>query len=430
MFFSHCRKLPHLRLEVGTRNGEWWFKEMDEMKVDVDEIVTKDIMHTFELLLKRKIDLENGPLWFVRFVKLDNNDPTHAPLLSKDTKCRFVCLFGFHHNFSDGTTNMKFCNVFLNVINEILQNKPVDMKVEAKLAEPHHDRMAERLKTDERWPTYWWLISYFCQRFYKGVISYGKQTSNYTDHYKQPVHDEASTRILPHELDEETTTKLMARCKAEKTTLNSAFTAVANVALYKLVLKCDPSLESTTFGGIQTVNMRRYWTKEQAKDSCGCHISTLDVNVQTSKSDIDNVWAYSRRIKKIMDDELNVSKRGIKLMLMSSKLRLILQINTLLDYLGYPSMNDNHYCITNMGNLSQQFSGEGEIVQTTKLLRSVTCHFMPNLSQHTLHTFRGRLSYCLDYYPQKMSRKNAEMYAAMVMDTLKEMIDAPQQSNL
>ncbi|XP_018008897.1 uncharacterized protein LOC108666520 isoform X2 [Hyalella azteca] len=423
-----ARKLPHLRLVVGYRDGELWFKEMDEFKVDVEEIFTEDIMHTFELLLKKKFNFEDGPLWFVRLVKINNNDSTNTPVVNPEAKYRFVCLFGFHHNFSDGTTNMKFCNVFLNVLNDVLQGKPIDMKVEAHLSEPFHDRMAVRLK--KYWSTHAWMVTYFCKRFYKGVIKYGRYTSNYTDHFKQPVNDEASTRIIPRELDETTTSRLMARCKQEKTTLNNAFTAAANIALYKLMLEHNPTLESTCFGGIQTVNMRRYWTKEQAKDACGCHISTLDVDIPTDKKDIDNFWAYSRRIGNIMHDELNVSKRGIKLMLVSARLRLILQINTLMEYIGYPSMNDNHFCVTNMGDIGKQFPGTGEVVDAIRLLRAVTCHYMPNLCQHTLHTFRGRFCYSLDYYPQKMERANAIIYADAVLKTLTDAIDAPTTSHM
>ncbi|KAF2360731.1 Condensation domain [Trinorchestia longiramus] len=423
-----ARKLPHLRLCVGYRDEELWFKEMDELKVDVDEIFTKDIMHTFEILLKKKFNLEKGPLWFTRFIKIDNNDSTDTPVKNFDAECRFVCLFGFHHNFSDGTTNMKFCNVFLKVLNDVLLGKPIDMKVEAQLSEPFHDRMADKLK--KYWSTYMWIVTYICKRFYKGVIKYGHLTSNYTDHFQQPINYEAATHIIPGELDEDTTSRLLARCKAEKTTLNSAFTAAANIALYKLILEQNPNLDSTCFGGIQTVNMRRYWTKEQAKDSCGCHISTLDVNIPTDKKDIDDFWGYSRRIKDIMHDELNVSKRGIKLMLVSARLRLILQINALMDYLGCASMNDNHYCVTNMGDLSKQFSGTGEVVETIRLLRSVTCHYMPNLCQHTLHTFRGRFCYTLDYYAQKMEPNQAKLYATAVLATLQEAIDAPKLSHL
>lgn len=429
-FFPLRRKLPHLRLAVGNRDGELWFKEMEELILDVEELKTVDIMHSFETMLKKRFDLENGPLWFVRYVKIDNNDTSNTTVVNDQAKSRFVCLFGFHHNFSDGTTNVKFCNIFLNVLNDVILGRPTDMKVEAKLAEPLHDRMADKMISDNFISSSLWLMYHFCKRFYKGIISYGHFISNYTDHYQQPVEIEATTRLIPGELDEETTTRLLSRCRKEKTSLNSAFTAAANLAFYKMVLNCDSTIESTHFGGIQTINMRRYWTKEEAQDSCGCHISTLDVRVATDKKDFNDFWSYARRVQHQMDNELNVTKRGIRLMPIGERLRIILYTNSLLEWAGFPSTNDNHYCITNMGNLSKSFPGSGDVVEVTKLMRSVSCHYMPNLCQHTLHTFRGKLCYSLDYYTQKMEREHAKLYAKTVMETLTEVTDAPVISNL
>ena len=393
---------------------------MDHFKVDVAEIETDDLLNTFEVLLKSKYDLENGPLWFVRFIKLNINDSFMATKVNPDSKCRFICIFGFHHNFSDGTTNMKFCDVFLKTLNNVVLGKEVDMKVEAKLVEPHQDRIADKLRVTEFIRSNCILLYVFCSRFYKGIISYGHFIKNYARHYPQPEGRDASTRIIPNELDEATTTALLQKCRTEKASLNSAFTAAANVALYKMVLKHNPTLDSTQFGGIHTINMRRYWTKEQAENSCGCHISTVDVQLPIQREDLTNFWSYARQVQKTMDKELNVDKRCIKLLPIAERLRIILYINSFLQYVSMPSTNDNHFLVTNMGNLSKLFPGTGEVVEVTKVMRSIACHYMPNLCQHTIHTFRGKLFYSLDYYTQKMEREHALLYAQTLTDTLKE----------
>lgn len=59
------------------------------------------------------------------------------------------------------------------------------------------------------------------------------------------------------------------------------------------------------------------------------------------------------------------------------------------------------------------------------VLRSVSCHFMPTLCQHTLQTFRGRFCYSLDYYTQKITKENATTYAQGIMDFLRYAIHAP-----
>ena len=78
-----------------------------------------------------------------------------------------------------------------------------------------------------------------------------------------------------------------------------------------------------------------------------------------------------------------------------------------------------------MGNLSQTFPGTGTEVEVTRVTRSVSGHFMPSLCQHTLHTFRNRLCYSIDYYTQKMEPKTAEKYSQNIVEILKESIFKP-----
>jgi len=421
-----AQKLPHLRLCVNRKDGTMWYREMENHAVDVQELAQKDVMFYFEDLLKKKFDIQNGPMWFVRFLKMtDVEDSLNPAVLDPNNKFRFICFFGFHHNFTDGTTNMKFCDVFLKTLNNIVLNKSVDMKVEAKLSEPIHDRFSDRMREENPIRNNLWLMYYVCKRFYKGIITYGHYVHNFTKHYTQQPSVEAATRIIPGELDEKTTEKFLKRCKKEGVTLNSAFTAVANLAIYRMILEKDSSMKKMDVYGIQTINLRRYWTEEQRKDSCGCHISTLDVRIPTDITDFQDVWSYARRINGMMKHELEVTKRGIRLMTLGEKLRIVLYTNTFLEWAGYPSANDNHFVITNMGDVSRTFSGEGEVVQCSKLLRSVSGHYMNHVCQHTLHTFRGKLYYSLDYYLQKMKRKDALIYSKHVMQTLQEFVDFP-----
>jgi len=426
-----AQKLPHLKLCVNKKNGALWYREMEQLNLDVEEKITDDIMNTFETFLRKKFDIERGPMWFVRFIKItETNDSSHTAVLNPNFKHRFVCLFGFHHNFTDGTSNAKFCDVFLKVLNDIMLDRTPDMSVEAKLSEPHHDRLSDQMKAAHPIRNNLYLMYYFCKRLYKGVVTFGHQVRNYTKHYEQQPGTHSATLLIPSELDEETTSKLLQRCRQEKATLNSAFTAAANLALYRMILEKDPSVNHTDFSGIQTVNARRYWTEEQRKDSCGCHITTLDLRVPTRVGDLQDIWGYARKIQEMMMYELDVSKRGVRLISLGEKLRIVLYMNSFLEWAGFRSANDNHFCITNMGNLNKFFSGKGEVVEVTKVLRSVSGHYMNNLCQHTLHTFRGKLYYSLDYYAQKMKREDALKYSEYVLQLLNEFISVPSSTCL
>ncbi|XP_071550675.1 uncharacterized protein [Panulirus ornatus] len=413
------KKMPHLRVVLGRHQGELWWREKESLPVDVREVTTEDVVATLEALLRRRYNMEEGPLWFVRFSSLSPQGERVRDRNYND-KYRYVCIFGFHHNMSDGTTNMKFCKVFVQVLNDLLRGKEVDMEEEEGIfARPLHDLEADAASSQ------WSLLCTFLYRFYKGVLSYGAYIRNFTRLFPLPAHITAATRVLHHELDETTSRKLYLRCKMEGVTLNSAFTAAANLALYQMMASKKESLDKTSINCAQAVNMRRYWPKELQPNTFGCHISTLDVSFPTTKENLGEFWEYSRNVHSILAHHLSVTKRALLVQPISERMKLVIGSNYWLDQLHLPSTNDNHYCVTNMGNLNGTFPGTGAEVEVTKVVRSVSCHFMPTLCQHTLQTFRGRLCYSLDYYTQKLTRDTASQYAQHILHILTSSIHTP-----
>ncbi|XP_042868206.1 uncharacterized protein LOC122250700 [Penaeus japonicus] len=412
------RKLPHLRMSIGRHKGKLWWREIPREAVDVEELRSDDVHSTLESLLRRRYRMEEGPLWFTRFVPLQGEDECVIDN-NHNLKYKYVCLFGFHHNVSDGTTNMKFCKVFLQVVNDLLAGREVDMRQEGVFATPLHDQIADDASSQ------WYLFTIFLKRFYKGILSYGAYVRNFTHIYRMPAENIASTRVLHHELDEFTTRNLLRRCKMEGVTLNSAFTAAANLTLYRMMADKNHSLDATTVSSLQAINMRRYWPKDAQPNTFGCHISMLDVGFATNRADLDGFWEYSRGVHSSLVYQLTTTQHPLKIQPISERLILIICSNSWLDWAGFPSTNDNHYTVTNMGDLTHTFPGMGEEVEVSRVLRSVSCHFMPTLCQHTLQTFRGRFCYSLDYYTQKLSRETATTYAQGIIDLLRKSIHTP-----
>ncbi|KAB7503640.1 hypothetical protein Anas_12390 [Armadillidium nasatum] len=420
-YTSHLifRKLPHLRLCIGKHKNDRWWREMDSDRLDVEEIRSnEDIVTIFESLLQRRYNCEEGPLWFVRFVTSANGNG-----LVRDKnfnwKHKYVCIFGFHHNFSDGTTNMNFCNMFISLLNSVLTNEKVDFSEVGRFAYPIHDDIARATIS------YSFLLQLFGIRIYKGLVAYCEYVRNFIRHYPMPCDTDGCTLVLQNELDEVTTERLLKRCKMEGVTLNTVFTAAANIGMLRMILQRDGSVTDTRFDSQQAVNMRRYWPKDQQKNSYGCHISMVDIQIPTTKDDITNFWEYARKVHKIISNELHVERRTLKMQPLSEKLWLAIFVNSWMSKLRLPTANDGHYCITNMGDVSSTFNGHGPVVSCSKILRSVSCHFMQTLCQHTLQTFKGKFYYSLDYYPQKMSVGTARAYASSLMDTLRTVIHMP-----
>lgn len=367
------RKFPHLCLSIGHRNGIPWWKERNSENLDVEQEESEDIDASFEAILQRKYDVEEGPLWFMRFIKDTKSEECNS---NHNLQYKYVCLFGFHHNFTDGTSNMKLCKVFMSILNDLILGCEIDMSQEGYFSDQLSDQIAD-VKAD-----YWYLFTTFMRRFYKGILSYGAYVSNFTTLYPLSSQNEASTKALHYVMDEVATKNLLKRCKMERVTLNSAFTAAANLGLYKMIQEYNKDLNETTFNSLQAVNLRRYWPKEKQANSLGCHVSFTDVNFKTDSSDMDNFWEYTRKVHVNLKNGLE-QPRALLGLPIGDRLNLIVQGNSWLSWLRLSSTNDNHYCVTNMGNLSQSFPGTGTEVEVSQVTRSVSGHYLPSLCQHT-----------------------------------------------
>ena len=293
------------------------------------------------------------------------------------------------------------------------------MEEEGVFPEPYQDSIADNIYS------YAFFIYIFLLRFFTAILTFGLPTWNFTHHFKMPTTTPPSTRLVHYALDEGTTRRLLQRCKMEGVSLNSAFTAAANLGMYQMMLQRKPSMAATRVATIQAINMRRYWPKQLQQNGLGCHISLLDVDFPVKQDNLHNFWSYSREVHERLNSQLIDSKKPLKVQPMSERLMILIRHNAWLSMLGLPTANDAHYTVTNMGNLSQSFPGCGEVVEASRVLRSVNCHHMPSLCQHTLQTFRGRLAYSLDYYTQKMTKETAEMYASNILEVLRSSIHLP-----
>ena len=408
--------MQYLRVVMKEGKQQPWWWEKKHQTVDVDDVVGGEMVDIMQQLLRRRYNLHEGPLWFVRFLHLSDCDDNHNK--NKDNYT-YVCFFGFHHSVSDGTTNMAFCRVFLQVLNDLLKDFTVDVSEVGRFATPLHDTQADNAISRFR------LICLLIRRFSQGVLAWGFYVRNFTRIIPMPKATPAATHFLYHKLDEDTTLRLSLRCKMEGVTVNSAFTAAANLALYQLLVSRKPSLGALRINCLQAVNMRRYWPQQLQCDAHGCHISMMNLCFVTDGRHLDEFWQYCREVHIELRRHLEVTHTALVVQPISRHLSLVIGFNWLLAKLGLPSSNDNHYAVTNMGNLSKTFPGSGSEVEATRLLRTVSCHFMPTLCQHTLQTFRGCLSYSLDYYTQKLTRETASQYARGIMHLLTSSIHTP-----
>ena len=84
------RKIPQLRFCIVKFKGEFWFKLIDNFKMDFEVIDAKDPMDIFEELTAAQYDMTKGPLWKARIVESKNGVS--------------VFHFAFQHVIGDGVT--------------------------------------------------------------------------------------------------------------------------------------------------------------------------------------------------------------------------------------------------------------------------------------------------------------------------------------
>ena len=183
---------------------------------------------------------------------------------------------------------------------------------------------------------------------------------NFTRYYPQPSKTPAATGNVDLDLDFETTHRLLLKCRREKVTANSAFSAATTIALYKLALQVDSKMNSTKYRQSQIVNMRRYWPEEQVDNSCGCHISSMEVGICVAERNRKNFWPIARKVHEKLETKLIESKIALLILPHSGKMSRIFIANSALDFCKLPSGNDSHFSITNMGNIDKSFTGEGK----------------------------------------------------------------------
>ena len=364
------------------RGKELWFREMDELKLDVQEVESGDISGTRISSMDKVFDTKKGPLLFTKFINATSNKESSSSSINDSPRTfNFTCVFGFLHIFTDGISNVKFCDVFLKTLNDLLLGRDVDMKVEIEFVEPLEDRLIDQENSRYRIKSTLFCANVSLRKFYRYALSWGRELRNFTKYYPEPRTEPAATHYVDLELDAETTNRLLQRCKKEEVTLNSVFAAATNIAFFRISLEKDSKLNSTKYRHNQVVNMRRYWPKEQIGNSAGCHMASFEIEVLTKIDDIANFWPYAKEVHRKLDKNLIESKLALRLLPLSKKLPEIFKANSLFDSLKLPSVTDNHFAVTNMGNLDKIFASNGEIVHTTKVFRQSATHFCPYLGQ-------------------------------------------------
>lgn len=375
---------------------------------------SSDVQATMELLRTHKYNSSAGPLWCAKLLY-----ETEHPQGSLDSKLPFVShlFLGFHHGIVDGITTMKVCGCLVKLLGDVISGQPIsdEEQIGELVSAKETEKLirANKLRIEADYELRETLI-----RDARSKCSNPRLLRRI---YQAPEGTEdRSAQVIRH-LDVTTTEKFVNRCRTERLTVHSAFTALANVALIDLLMKKNVIQSSYTIYSAHTTNLRRYWPGDTSR-ALGCHISPTHLYTETPRDAGNRFWEYARTLHQNLKSSLESGKA-----LEDIALR---QLTTLKTEEREDRVEDKEeiteakpeYFTSNMGDVTPFVSGESEDIKVTHITRSISLHKADLSCSHVFHTFKGRFTHCLDFSTKFLSEDHARDYCDQIFRRLKEVI--------
>ncbi|XP_047495165.1 uncharacterized protein LOC125043208 isoform X1 [Penaeus chinensis] len=397
------RKVPSLRACYGDRHGERWMKEMAEEIIDFEVIsdatIDNELHHSMHNI---SLNNDKGPLWCARLL------PGVAEFNVSEFPNVCTLFLVVNHSISDGTSNMKTCGFFVQLLDAVIAGKPIDDKEQLgvfvsdektqKLIQEQLDFLEANpdlmLKTKEE------------VRACQSIRSLVKLT------YKGVGDVMAKTLTLTKELDPDATASFIKRCRAEGVTVNSAFAALASITTVDILVEGGLEQDTYTIRGDHLFNARRYWGGDTSQ-YLGCQVLPLKaVLIETPRSVGENFWDFAR----LTHQKLLKKIKGVTA-LQEEAIKAFVPKN--------PDFNPQwefEFVLTNMGDVTETVTEGGQNVDVINVIRSVCLQTAPIAFDSFIHSFRGRFIHTLVYNSAFISPKMAKYYCEKILNYIRKFI--------
>lgn len=394
-----------------------WLRYRSSSDVDFEVVSTGDVQSTMEGLRTYKYNSTAGPLWCARLLRgvehpdggLDSN--SSPPFVSH-------LFLGYHHGIVDGVTTMKVCGCLVKLLGDVISGQPISVEeqigelVSAEETEKLVQAKKLRIETDHEYRET--LI-----REARSKCSHPRLLRRL---YQAPEGTEDRSAQVVRHLDVATTEKFVNKCRAENQTVHSAFTALANVALVDLLTRRGVIQDSYTICSAHTTNLRRYWSGDTTR-ALGCHIAPTYLHVETPRNATDGFWDYARRLHQNLKSNLEAGKalEDVALRQLTPRAKTEEREDRSEDKEENIEAQADYFT-SNMGDVTPFLSqGSGDI-EATRITRSVSLHEADLSYSHVFHTFKGRLTHCLDFSTRFLSEDLAREYCDQIFRRLEEVL--------
>ena len=295
---------PLLRMKVSSNGPDnEWFIPMDKMKVKVEELPNKSWLDVMEQQLSESgINVEEGPLWHVKFLPNINKEDTHVKLPHQ-----YALIFVFDHAICDGNSFLRILNetllYFENEMNGIenydrIKSLPLP-KSPCDLADVEH-RLPLSLKLVQLLIT--WFPSIIGRIVTRLTVKGASEWIKKININLIPPAVTPATNMIPMAFNESETRQFMKACKSHNVSPFAAFQAALLTVLNDKV-----SLpEETKF--ITTVNLRPYYAKSESDDvlqQVVSYATSISCKATTRKrNNNSDFWTLAENCKHAVHDNL------------------------------------------------------------------------------------------------------------------------------
>lgn len=399
------RKVPSLNVCYGTYEDDVWFRRATNPEIDFKVHRGLQLEEVRESLRNHSYKSETGPLFCARLVYDSPDIANDTNDLEPSFSFKSHILFGLHHGMTDGTSNMNIMGFFISLLNDVISEKPINDQ--ESLGHFASDEETMRLIMEQK--TVLEENPKLKREIEDGLLQY-EHTPFIIKGFSPSVKEKRTSSIV-RVLDQDVTSKFIQRCKQEKVTVGSVFTAVVNMALVDILVEYGVVQDSYLIKNFHTVNFRRFW-KPKPSVPLGLHMGyPLMLFSDTPRNVRHKFWDYAKALGEGMKDYVFSGR------MFAEKAYSAFFCKDL-------SNSKDHTCCdyitSNMGDVTRLVTEGGDHVRITNVVRGSTFHEIPYPVLVNSHTFRSIFTVIFEYNEAKLQPEVAENLCSKIEKCFRE----------
>lgn len=369
------------------------------------------------ILTHEPFDSCNGPMWRARMIEEDNSSECPLSQLTSEFPKQFEFLIAINHGITDGFSNLKIIEAFLQILDKIIRKIPLDNKQLGVFSAGEQtdvllqERKQELLLDKEKYTK---VTNEVMQGFVGNVNTLWEDSFGINKNFENKTYHLADT------LSSSETEKLLEKLKNNRISLNSGFCALFNILLVEMIREKEFTQDSYNIGTLHGVNFRQFWTKDE-NIHFGMQIGVMRVYVNTPSTSF-NFWEYAQEVHRILRTKVN-EKWPLNETLVSEEM-FKAGINELKDFFNEKAPKHTIlYSSSSLGNIDHYIESSGQHVQWSAISRSTSATYLACPISINFQIFRKILSLSVEYYPKYANKELASSIIIRLKEKILKLIE-------